>query len=69
MIVNGYAFTKEGSVIRVLHLEPPHNAVVLSEDGSVIETNMDDIELAIVERYFTRNRRFLGEAPEEVKHA
>lgn len=50
MIINGYAFTKEESVVRVLHLESPHNAAVLSEDGSVIETNMDDVELALINR-------------------
>ena len=51
MIINGYAFTKEENVVRVLHLDPPHNAAVLSEDGSVIETNMDDIELALIGTY------------------
>lgn len=69
MIVNGYAFTKEENVVRVLHLESPHNAAVLSEDGSVIETNMDDIELALIGKYYERNRKFLYEMPEGMMHA
>ena len=69
MIVNGYAFTKEENVVRVLHLESPHNAAVLSEDGSVIETNMDDIELALIGKYYERNRKFLCEMPEGMRHA
>ncbi len=69
MIVNGYAFTKEKDVVRVLHLEFPHNAAVLSEDGSVIETNMDDIELALVGKYYARNRKFLFASPEGIMYA
>ena len=69
MIVNGYAFTKEKNVIRVLHLEEPHNAAVLSEDGGVIETNMSDIELALIGSYYTRNRKFLNEMPEGAIYA
>ena len=69
MIVNGYAFTKEENRIRILHLEPPHNAAVLSEDGMVIETNMTDIELALVEKYYERNRKFLQTPAEGIKYA
>ena len=69
MIVNGYAFTKEKNVVRVLRLESPHHAAVLSEDGGMIETNMDDIELALVKKYFARNRKFLYEIPEEAAYA
>ena len=69
MIVNGYAFTKEADVIRVLNLEAPHNAAVLSEDGDVIETNMNDIELALIGNYYARNRKFLLASSEEAAYA
>ncbi|MBR1761208.1 MAG: hypothetical protein IJ741_08520 [Schwartzia sp.] len=69
MIVNGYAFTKEADGIRVLNLEAPHNASVLSEDGDVIETNMNDIELALIGRYYARNRQFLLASSEEAAYA
>lgn len=47
MIVNGYAFTEENGVIRVLNLNHPDRACVLTQDGSLSETTMDDIELSM----------------------
>lgn len=65
MIVNGYSFTREdGGRIRVLNLNSPTTAAVLDEEGKVLETSMDDMELGIVREYFRSNREFL-----EVDHA
>lgn len=61
LIVNGYAFSKSGNTFRVLNLNRPESACVLSADGSVLETTMDDIELSIVQDYYTRNRKYLEE--------
>ena len=47
VIVNGYAFTKDGEVIRVLNLNYINHAAVI-RDGKIVETNMDDIENEIV---------------------
>lgn len=58
MIVNGYAFTKEGDYIRVLNLNCINHAAVIY-NGQVIETNMDDIEKQIVLDYFKANREFM----------
>ena len=58
MIVNGYAFTKEGDYIRVLNLNYLNHAAVIY-NGQVIETNMDDIEKQIVLDYFNTNREFM----------
>lgn len=58
MIVNGYAFTKEGDYIRVLNLNCLNHAAVIY-DNQVIETNMDDIEKQIVLDYFNANREFM----------
>lgn len=58
MIVNGYAFTKEGDYIRVLNLNCLNHAAVIY-NGQVIETNMDDIEKQIVLDYFNANREFM----------
>lgn len=69
MIVNGYAFTKEEHIVRVLHLEVPHHAAVLSEAGDVIETNMNDIELALIGQYYARNRKFLRKPTEDMMYA
>ena len=47
MIVNGYAFTRENDQIRILNLNNLDKALVISEDGKVLETTMDDIEIRI----------------------
>ncbi len=61
IIVNGYAFTKAGKNVRVLNLKDTNKAAVLNENGEILETSMDDIELDIVLDYFTRNRKFMEE--------
>ena len=52
MIINGYAFTREENRIRILNLNNPEKALVISEDGTVLETTMDDIEICIVTDYW-----------------
>lgn len=61
MIVNGYAFSVQDSTIRVLNLNRPESACVLSHTGQILETTMDDIELAIVQDYYERNKKYLEE--------
>ena len=61
MIVNGYAFTRDGENIRVLNLNSPEKAAYLSQAGEVFETSMDDIELEIVLEYYQRNRKYMEE--------
>ena len=59
MIVNGYAFTQENELIRVLNLDFPTKASVLNSDGEMIETTMDDIEVEIVAEIYLRNKKYL----------
>ena len=61
IIVNGYAFTKEGSNVRVLNLNNPQKAVFISKKGEVLETSMDDIEIDIVLDYYMRNGKYMEE--------
>lgn len=58
MIINGYAFTKEGEYIRVLNLNCLNHAAVIYKD-KVVETNMDDIEKQIVIDYYEHNKQFM----------
>ena len=51
MIINGYAFTKENNLIRVLNLNHPERAVMMDKSGDVLETSMDDIEIQIVKTF------------------
>lgn len=59
LIVNGYAFTREGDRIHVLNLNCPDKAVVFSADCEVLETTMDDIELSIASRYLQQNQKYM----------
>lgn len=60
IIVNGYAFTQQTDCVRALNLNRPTSAAVFGRDGSIWETTMDDIELAIVRDYFERNAKYLA---------
>ena len=61
VIINGYAFTRNGDNISVLNLNRPDKAALMSYDGIVLETSMDDIELDIVLEYYQRNRKYMEE--------
>lgn len=58
MIINGYAFTKDGDYIRVLNLNCVNHAAVILND-KIVETNMDDIENQIVVDYYNQNKQFM----------
>lgn len=60
MVVNGYAFTKIPLGVQSVNLETSA-ACVIGADDEIIETTMDDIELAIVESLYSRNKRFMEE--------
>ena len=59
MIVNGYAFTRENDQIRILNLNNLDKALVISADGKVLETTMDDIEIRIVLDYWNSDHEFM----------
>ena len=59
MIVDGYAFTRDNAQIRILNLNNPEKALVISESGKVLETTMDDIEIHIVLEYWKNDREFM----------
>lgn len=59
MIVCGYAFTRENGQIRILNLNNTEKALVISEEGKVLETTMDDIEIRIVLDYWEDNYEFM----------
>ena len=61
MIVNGYAFTRDTKGYRILNLNQPDRAAVITCEGEALETSMDDIELQIALDYYAANRKFLEE--------
>ena len=64
MIVNGYAFKLKDGNVSILNLNRPDRAAVLTMDGEMLETSMDDIELSIVQNYLQKNRKYM-----EASHA
>lgn len=63
MIVCGYAFTRKPDAnVQIVQLVHPYHALVLSGEGEVLETSMDDVELDIVMEYWHRNRKYTEEA-------
>ena len=59
IIVNGYAYTKDGTNTRVLNLNRIDKASVIDKNGEVIETTMDDIEIDIILDYYSKNSKYL----------
>ena len=59
LIVNGYAFLKIGDIIKAINLNHAEKRTILTIDGSVESTAMDEIEVDIVLDYYKRNRKFI----------
>ncbi|MCQ2982921.1 MAG: hypothetical protein MJ178_09235 [Treponemataceae bacterium] len=59
MIVDGYAFTKKENGISVLNLFNPNRAILISEDGKMLESNMDEIEQTIVQKIWAKDKEFM----------
>ena len=49
MIINGYAFTREENRIRILNLNNPEKALVISEDGTVLERQWMILRFALLQ--------------------
>ena len=43
-------------------MNAPFHALVMTQDGEITETNMDDIEISIVVKLWIRNKKLLEEA-------
>ena len=60
MIFSEYTFSKnEEGFKRLVYQHPPYHALVMTREGDVIETNMDDIEISIVQKYWKRNKNLM----------
>ena len=58
IVVGGYAFDKVELGYRIFSSWTKHT-LVLSKEGVVLETSMDEIEEEIAKDYFERNKEFL----------
>ena len=59
MIIKGYAFTRDGDFVRVLNLNGGQTSMVMSLDGTMIETNMDEIEQALVQNIWSKDSKYM----------
>ena len=59
LIVRGYAFSREGDLVRAFNLNDGFSAMILSPDGTMLETNMDELQQALVLRIWERDARFM----------
>lgn len=61
MVVGGYSFTKKGDAVSILNLSNPMFSMVIAMDGTMLETNMEPVEQALVLRYWKKNASFMEE--------
>ena len=59
VIICGYAFSKCENGISVVNLNAPDHAAVFSNEGEMLETSMDDIELSIVRDYLEKSKKYM----------
>jgi len=65
VVLNGFAVEKiENNYYRVFNLNKGDTASVYMEDGTLIETNMDDIEEAIAKDKFIEALNYIKEYAE-----
>ena len=59
MIVCGFAYKKTEQGIKIFDLNNGEGVAVISDDGTLIETNMDDIEFSIAQKHFSTNAKYM----------
>ena len=59
MIIKGYAFTRDGDLVRVLNLKSGQASMVMFPDGTMVETNMDEIEQALVQSIWSKDSKYM----------
>ena len=57
LIVRGYAFTRTNNLIRVFNTNDGLSAMVMDADGIMLESNMDEIEQALVMSIWQRDSK------------
>ena len=59
MIVCGFAYKKNPQGVKVFDLNNGVGVAVLLNDGTLVETNMDDIEFSIAQKHFLENLKYM----------
>ncbi len=66
VIISGYAFLRFDSHIKVVDLNDKKGVAVFETDGTLIETNMDDIQLTLTKKYLKKAVKYMEEDNAEV---
>ena len=59
MIVKDYAFSYRDNNISVLNLNNPSRAILISQDGVILESNTDEIEEALILKIWNEDKEFM----------
>lgn len=59
VIISGYALTKCEEGIRLFDLNNGEGVAVFMPDGTLVESNMDDIELAVAKKYYNKGAKYM----------
>ena len=59
VIIDGYAYIRKDSNITIVNLNREGHAALVFPSGEVIETSMDEIELAIAMEYLERAKAYM----------
>ena len=59
MIVCGFAYKKTNEGISVFDLNNGKGAAVFADDGTLIDTSMDDIELSSAKKHYMANAKYM----------
>ena len=59
VIINGYAVNECREGLKIFNLNNGGHSAVIRKDGTLIETNMDDIELSIATQYALQSLKYM----------
>ena len=62
MIVRGYAFTRTDDFIRIFNLNDRESSMIITPDGTMIETNMNEIEQALVLDIWRKDSKYMEDS-------
>lgn len=59
MIIKGYAFKKKNENVEVFNVNDGFSAMLMTTDGIMLETNMNEIEQTLVKKIWTDNAKYM----------
>lgn len=59
MIIKGYAFSKKNGLIYIFNANDGISSMIIKEDGTLVETNMNEIEQALVKNIWDKDSKYM----------